>query len=75
MVVKKNFLVPVHKKLNEKEINSILEKYSLKDRFKLPKIKIKDAALAELSVEVGDVIEIVRETFVGSTKYYRVVVQ
>ncbi len=71
----KNILVPVHRKLDEKEINLILEKYSLDDRFKLPKIKIKDPALAEIEVVMGDVIEITRKSFAGLSKYYRVVIE
>jgi len=74
MVTIKNILVPVHRKLDEKEANSILEKYSLSDKLKLPKIKIKDSALVDLSVEVGDVIEITRHSFAGVSKYYRVVI-
>jgi len=70
-----NVLIPVHRKLDEQEVSSILEKYSLVDVFKLPKIKIKDIALANLEAVAGDVIEIERVSFVGKTKYYRVVVE
>ena len=75
MATIKNILVPVHKKLDEKEVTTILEKYSLDDKLKLPKIKIKDSALVDLSVQVGDVIEITRRSFAGVSKYYRVVIE
>ena len=69
-----NFLIPPHKKLNGEEVKLILEKYSLEDITKLPKIKLKDQGLSEIEVVEGDVIEITRTSFVGETKYYRVVV-
>lgn len=69
-----NVLIPNHRKLNKQEVSSILEKYSLKDIFKLPKIKVKDVALAGLDIVIGDVVEIERTSFAGKTKYYRVVV-
>ena len=75
MANKNNILVPVHRKLDEAEINSILEVYSLNDKLKLPKIKVKDPALVDLSAVVGDVIEITRKSFAGVSKYYRVVIE
>jgi DNA-directed RNA polymerase subunit H (RpoH/RPB5) len=71
----KNFLMPKHKKLNETELLDVLKKYSLENISKLPKIKIKDSALSQLDVQVGDVIEISRKSFAGETKYYRVVIE
>lgn len=73
MVIQNNFLIPNHRKLAEVEINSVLKKYNLDGVHKLPKIKLKDPALAELDVVLNDVIEISRESFAGSSKYYRVV--
>ena len=70
-----NFLIPKHKKLSESQINSLLKEYSLESVSKLPKIKSNDPALAELGVEIGDVIEIIRTSFAGKTKYYRVVTE
>jgi len=75
MATVKNILIPVHRKLDEKEANSILEKFSLSDKLKLPKIKIKDSALVEMDVEVGNIIEITRHSFAGVSKYYRVVIE
>lgn len=69
-----NFLIPVHRKLSEEDISEVLRKHSLADKSKLPKIKVKDPALAQLDVEVGDVVEITRKSFAGSSKYYRAVV-
>jgi len=71
-----NFLVPGHKKMSEEEVLIILEKYNLKDKSKLPKVKIKDFAVKSMKdVVVGDVVEISRTSFVGDTKYYRVVIE
>ncbi len=70
-----NILVPTHRKLSEAEVSEVLKKYSIEDTTKLPKIKTSDAALAELGVEVGDVVEISRTSFAGSSKYYRVVIE
>jgi DNA-directed RNA polymerase subunit H (RpoH/RPB5) len=75
METSNNFLVPKHRKLSSDEINSILEKYKITDTSKLPKIKIKDPALAAIEIEAGDVIEITRHSFAGETKYYRVVIE
>ena len=75
MVSVNNFLVPIHTKLSENEVNSLLEKYSLEDTHKLPKISIKDSAIKDLEPQVGDVIEITRTSFAGKNKYYRVVIE
>lgn len=69
-----NFLIPKHEKLSESEVVQLLEKYSLKDKSSLPKIRQDDAALAGLEVSVGDVIVITRKSFAGDNKYYRVVI-
>lgn len=69
-----NFLIPEHRKLSKQEITKVLAKHFLDDVLKLPKIKLKDIALSSLGVDVGDVVEITRHSFVGETKYYRVVI-
>lgn len=66
-------LILPHRKISDDEVSSLLEKYSLISKLKLPRIKAKDPALAELEVKGGDVIEIVRHSFAGESKYYRVV--
>ncbi len=70
-----NFLVPKHRKLSKEEENSVLKKYGINSVSKLPKIKVKDSALAELGAEIDDVIEITRKSFAGESKYFRVVVE
>ena len=70
-----NFLIPIHRKLTEEETSSILEKYNLISKLKLPKIKAGDNAIAELEAQIGDVIEITRNSFAGESKYFRVVVE
>jgi len=70
-----NFLVPRHRKMSEKEILILLEKYNLENKSMLPKIKFKDFAVKEDdNIAVGDVVEISRTSFVGDSKYFRVVV-
>ncbi len=71
-----NFLVPTHRKLNETEINSLLKKFNVKDTSKLPKIKLNDFVIKSLKdIVIGDVVEIIRKSFAGKTKYYRVVIE
>lgn len=67
--------VPEHRKLSEKEVEEVLEKYDA-GKDDLPRIKDNDAALKQMEVEIGDVIEIVRESpTAGEAVYYRVVVE
>lgn len=66
--------VPEHSKLDEEETEEVLEKYGA-DKDDLPKIERTDAALKQMDVEEGDVIEITRDSpTAGKAKYYRVVV-
>ncbi len=66
--------VPQHRKLDEDEAEEVLEKHGA-ERSDLPKIERTDAALKQMDVEEGDVIEILRESpTAGETTYYRVVV-
>ncbi len=58
--VSQHDLVPEHNVLAEDTIEGVLEEYDI-DRTDLPKIKKKDPALPE-EAEVGDVIEIVRDS-------------
>lgn len=67
--------VPEHRKLEEDELEEILDEYDAQKE-DLPKIKDNDAALKSMEVEIGDVIEIVRESpTAGKTTYYRRVVE
>ncbi len=67
--------VPQHRKLEEDEVEEVLERYDAgKDQ--IPKIERTDAALKQMDPEEGDVIEIVRESpTAGESVYYRVVVE
>lgn len=68
--------VPEHRKLDEEEIEEVLEKYDT-EKNNLPKIERTDAALKNKdNIEVGDVIEILRDSpTAGESVYYRRVVE
>ena len=53
-------LVPEHRVLAEEDLEDVLTEYDI-DRTDLPKIKRTDPALPD-GAEVGDVIEIVRDS-------------
>ena len=63
-----HILQPKYKKLDAKEVESILNQYNI-GLSQLPKISSKDAGLTE-KMDKGDVIKIEREDSV----YYRVVI-
>ncbi len=66
-----HILVPKHEKISEKEKEALFERYKITVR-ELPKIMITDAALAELDVQLGDVIKITRGSPTsGIAIYYR----
>jgi DNA-directed RNA polymerase subunit H len=66
--------VPTHEKMDEDEVEEVLEKFDT-EKDKLPKIERTDAALKQMDVEEGDVIRIERESpTAGKTTYYRIVV-
>lgn len=68
-------LVPEHEVLSEEEAEEVLEQYGA-GKHDLPEISRKDAALKDLDAEVGDVIEITRQSpTAGETNYYRIVVE
>ncbi len=76
METKNNFLIPSHRKLTEPEVESVLKKYNIETTSKLPKIKLKDPVLVEMEdINLGDVIEITRNSFAGESKYYRKVIE
>lgn len=67
--------VPEHRKLDKDEIEEVLAKYDA-EKSDLPKIERTDAALKQMDVKVGDVIEIRRESpTAGETNYYRTVIE
>lgn len=66
--------VPKHEKMDEEEVDELLEKFDT-EKDKLPKIERTDAALKQMDVEEGDVIHIERDSpTAGKTDYYRLVV-
>lgn len=73
--INQHFLVPKHTKLNEKEKNELLEKYKITTK-DLPKISIKDPAIANLEPEVDDIIKIERVSPTAKkTIFYRRVIK
>lgn len=65
--------MPKHFKLDEKEIKELLEQYNITKK-QLPIIKKKDSSLANLDVNPGDIIKIIRDSpTVGKSTFYRLV--
>jgi DNA-directed RNA polymerase subunit H len=60
MDVSQHTLVPEHSLIDEEDLDEVLAEYNIK-RTDLPKIKRTDPALPN-EADVGDVIEIVRES-------------
>jgi len=72
--VSEHELVPEHRVLSEEDLEDVLTEYEI-DRTDLPKIKRTDAALPD-DAEVGDVIEIVRNSrTTDRAVVYRLVVE
>lgn len=72
--VSQHTLVPEHTVLEEDALEGVLEEYGI-ERTDLPKIKRGDPALPE-DAEVGDVIEIVRDSRTTDiATVYRLVVE
>jgi len=72
--VSKHELVPEHSILEEESLEEVLTEYDI-DRTDLPKIKRTDPALPD-EAEVGDVIEIVRDSrTTDQAIVYRLVVE
>ncbi|MEF8880469.1 MAG: DNA-directed RNA polymerase subunit H [Candidatus Nanohaloarchaea archaeon] len=67
--------VPEQRKMSEEEIEEVLQKFNA-EKEDLPKIERTDAALKQMEVEVGDVIEIKRSSpTAGKTTYYRQIIE
>ncbi|WEL19230.1 DNA-directed RNA polymerase subunit H [Candidatus Nanohalococcus occultus] len=67
--------VPEHRKLEEDELEEVLARFDA-GKSDLPKIERTDAALKQMDVEAGDVIEIVRDSpTAGKATYYRRVIE
>ena len=68
-------LVSQHTILTDEEAEAFLNKYGIK-KSQMPKISLKDKALASLGTKAGDIIRIVRKSpLQGSSDFYRVVVE
>lgn len=72
-VYNNHILVPKHEKISEKQKQELLKEHSCKES-DLPKIKITDVAISEMSPKAGDVFKIIRKNE-GSSVFYRVVVE
>ena len=74
-LIAKHVLVPKHSKLGENKVKELLDKYNI-SKIQLPKITIKDPAIAHLNSKIGDVIKIERKSLTsGNSIYYRVVTE
>lgn len=74
-LVTKHQLIPNHTKLNDKEKQSLLEKYgiTLKD---LPSLHSTDPGIADLKAKPGDIIKIERSSpTAGQALFYRSVIE
>ena len=72
--VSQHELVPEHSVMDEAALEDVLDEYDIK-RTDLPKIKRSDPALPD-GAEVGDVIEIVRDSrTTDQATVYRLVVE
>ncbi len=68
-------LVPLHIKLNDEEIEELLEKYQIK-KYQLPKIMDNDPAIKAIQAKSGDVVKIIRNESLGEAGvYYRYVIR
>ena len=75
--VSQHNLVPEHTVLDEDDVEDVLAEYDI-DRTDLPKIQRKDPALRDTDAdpEVGDVVEIVRDSRTADEAVvYRLVVE
>jgi len=54
-------MVPCHEIVDEEELKSILEQYSI-GKEQLPKIKVKDPVVKEIKAQVGAVIKVTRKS-------------
>ena len=69
-----HFLVPKQVMLSKEQAAELLKKYNLTLDL-LPKISIKDAAIAELIPQKDEIVKVIRNSpTAGKTVYYRRVV-
>ena len=68
-------LIPKHEKLSEKQKQDLLKEHSCQET-DLPRIKLHDPAIVDMSPKLGDVFRITRKSKnEGTNEFYRVVVQ
>ncbi len=67
--VTEHVLVPKHVKVSDKEKKTIFEKYNISLN-ELPKIHKNDPAIAELKLEVGDVVKVLRKSASAKDAHY-----
>jgi len=71
LLVSQHALVPKHEKISDKDKKELFAKHVISFA-QLPKIRLGDAALAELEVEDGDVVKITRiSPTAGEAVFYR----
>jgi DNA-directed RNA polymerase subunit H len=71
----KHSLVPLHRIMDDGEVEKLKKKYGLKSLKQLPRILITDPAAIAIGAARGDVLEITRNNkIVGESKYYRLVI-
>ncbi|MDZ7746473.1 MAG: DNA-directed RNA polymerase subunit H [Halobacteriales archaeon] len=72
--VSQHNLVPEHRIVSDSELDDVLDEYNI-ERTDLPKIKRTDAGIPD-QAEVGDVLEIVRDSrTTDQAVVYRLVIQ
>jgi DNA-directed RNA polymerase subunit H (RpoH/RPB5) len=64
-----------HRVLNEDERKAVVTAYKLKDPTQLPSIDSQDYPARVVGAIPGDILEILRKTEVGPTRYYRYCVE
>jgi len=70
----KHILIPKHTKISEKDKKALFKEYEI-SLHELPKIFVKDPAIAHLSLKQGDVVKIERDSRVaGKISFYRGVI-
>ena len=69
--ISKHVLVPKHTKVSDKEKEELLEKYKITPK-DLPRISIKDPAIASLELTTDDIVKIERPSMTSrNTVFYR----
>ena len=68
-----NFLLPKHELIPADDRSKILKDHAM-NLDSMPKIRVKDPAIAGLGAKYGDIIKITREDITGKNIYYRLVV-